>query len=341
MGSVTEEEMKGTAYILSYSGFLTVEEDKIFERLSGMFDGFEVVLESPLRISKPTWRPIPQFDDESLRAIIPATPPGVSALRISAHPMFRSGDIGFNMYWGDDKSHYASLPKDTFVVHVYGKDHDRLGSIIAQELVSRVLKWLSILSQQWWIGRSSEALTGNLHLALPMIDYGHIQGAPVPHVKQTTASRRTCVISPEMWAEAFEKSIKRIEPDIGDVLLVDAQYSFFSGNILLLFISVCSSFELMRDDVLSRRRTVDSSFKSSDLLVHMSKGFEKLIGRNLEKEQPEKFAFVKACWVARGHVAHGKNLYWNYNGKSTNFSQVDVGWFFEEVRAVQAWLRSL
>ena len=61
----------------------------------------------------------------------------------------------------------------------------------------------------------------------------------------------------------------------------------------------------------------------------------------MEEEEIESFRFLRTLWVARGNVAHGKELLWLVNGKKTPFQDVPSAEFFDGASKVTRWLASL
>lgn len=332
-----EEKVSGVGdiFFYSYSGLIVVDEERKFEQQNIRWSNCNIVIEPPQRVSAPTWRPIPQLTSDILKRIIPQAPDDIPSLEISALPTIKDGKTGVALCWGNDAEPPQSYV-DTILVHVYGgADRDQ----VADQFVSRMLVWLRLKSRQWWIGKSSEPLTGNKHLAIELRAFNQAHGYPIMLAKQVTPSQDTLAVSPCIWNAAIMLASGTESPDVGELLCSEAQYNYHSGNLVMCFISVCSSFEMMRDEVTKRRKC--PGLKGTDLLVHLSRTFEGFIARNLEKERPSDFEFLKSCWIARGHLAHGNAIVWRHNGVRSDFSKVKAEWFFDKVKAIHAWLRSL
>jgi hypothetical protein len=332
----------GTLYINSFSGFmLTTDAPFIVHTISR--SGFLLTFDSPKRAALPTWRPIPQLTNENLSKILPGAPPQ-SVLRLAVLPSIaEDGSPMLQQVWGDDVT-AADLHKDTFSILVHGNDdHGGRGQEIARAVLQSAFVWLRVLTKQWWLGRPSEAITGNLHFSVPVIQGGVVKDAPAAVGKKTTPSPGTLRVSPALWVDVLNKVAAGTEPDSIRVLAADASYYYFTEDYRTALLITCSIAEIERDriiDVIGAKKK-DMRVNDTDILAHVVSGFERAIGRNMKTEEPEAFWFLKACWIARGHMAHGKPLIWRYKDKVGDFSKYRASDFVERLELLVGWLKSV
>ena len=185
------------AYVFSYSGFVIVEESGSFEEQSLMRLGVKITISPPIRLAPSTWRPIPQVSTENYKDLFPGIPYELPIMRLAVLPAIgEDGKPALQQYWGDDPTHKEDLPKDTFFVRASGSSVDKFGAIAAESVLNELFDWLRVLSRQWWIGRPTEAITGNQHLVVPLHDHTTIKDHPVVMGRGTTPSLGTLKVCP-------------------------------------------------------------------------------------------------------------------------------------------------
>lgn len=301
----------------------------------------DLSFQPPTRLAPPTWRPIPQLNDDNVQRIVPGATSGALLRMVALPTLDEEGHPTLLLITGDE-SPPANLPADTISIFVAGEGHETEGAAVSGDKLEQLLVWLRVLSRQWWIGRPTEAVTGNLHLIVP-IGVGGVPHLPYSTGKQTTPDVGTKFVSPEMWSEAIDYVEKGQEPPAADRILANSRYHYFSEDFELAIILVCTAFEGERDRILDKARLKKSELKTAgaDIVGQVSNGFSRVFGRSLLKEEPDNFAFLKTCWTARGSVAHGKPLVWIKNGEHHSFSEYPSTEFFDRAEAVIAWLRTL
>ncbi|HET9638681.1 MAG TPA: hypothetical protein VFP12_05705 [Allosphingosinicella sp.] len=296
--------------VFSYSGFMLSEAQPI-EAFICKKDGLELTVFPPQRVASATWRPIPQFDDQNIQKVFPGAPK-LPLHRLAIYPAI--GDDGsptLKQVWGDDID--VTEYKDTFPIVVVGEGFDGPGQGIAEAFLQRVFAWLRVWTFQWWIGRPSEALNGNMHFATPVIKKGdHIQleSSPYVHGRGVAPQAGTRKVTRSLWKQACVNARDNLDPDIALSVEQDVHYYYGFGQQSTTIILVCSLFEILRDRALERHGVNLSELNtgSTDLLKHLSVGFGHVFEKDLSKELPVHFNFVKSCWIARGHAAHGKPM---------------------------------
>lgn len=339
-----EKTYVGGVFLFGYSGFILTESIQDFALQTFLRDGLKIEIEPPKRLAAPTWRPIPQLTKDNLPRLFPSAPPSDELLRLAAIPSLdEAGEPSLQLHWGDGPENWKDLPQDTIAAFVYGEKAIDSGGGTTERLLEELFGWLRVQTLQWWIGRSTEGITGNHHLILPMVREREVRDFPIPYAKQTSPTHGAKRVTPEIWAAASELVRSRKRPNASDVLILDATYFYYSGNVRIAIIVLASSFEMGRDEALDRVGISKKKLKASDtdILKHLSLDFAELVRRNLAKENPEAFEFLKSLWIARGHVAHGKELVWRVGGKPADFSKLKAEEFFRQAETISAWLKSI
>jgi hypothetical protein len=333
---------EGTLYVLSFSGFMLTTEEE-FDAYTIERSGLSLLFDGPKRAAPPTWRPIPQLTDQNLTTIFPGRNPKSAPLRVAILPNIGDdGKPGLRQVWGDSNP-ISNLPKDTFLILVSGDDYAERGERAAEEALQAVFVWLRVLTKQWWIGRPSEALTGNVHYGVPLTEGGIVKEQPWASGKGTSPSDGTLRVSSPMWRDVLDRVRMDDTPDPISVLFTDSIYYYFCGDYRTALLLTCAIAELERDRIIEAKGVTKNDLKASDtdILKQLSTGLGRAIGRNMATEAPDAFAFLKACWVARGAVAHGKPLIWVFNGKTTQFTDYPSAEFIGKLESMTKWLKSV
>lgn len=332
-----------SVYIFSYSGFILFENLDIKNGRRINRGGMSFDVQPLARIAPANWRPIPQFDDQSLARLFPGAPQKMSVLAMSVLPSLdANGQPALQAYWSKDQP-TDDLPRDTVMVVARGIDHATKGETQAAEIVSEIFLWLRHLTRQWWIGRPSEALTGNLHTVIGLKAGDVINGWPTGRSRQVSPNEGTKRVDEDVWTTAILNVVAGKSPERIDNLKSDANYYFFIREYQTAIIVLCSIFEIMIAEIIRSKnlKKHDLQVGGVDLLGQVTKGFEKAVGRNLQKERPSSYDFVKSCWIARGKVAHGKPLVWFVKGKKLPVTDLSATKFSDEIDHVIEWLRSI
>lgn len=343
MADQSLQQAYGNIVVHSFSGFLIVERAHEFRIETVLRGSLRIEILPPMRLASPSWRPIPQFTNENLRRLIPGAPENITHLRIAAFPVVgEDGKTSIQLVWGDEDEYYRLLPPDTIMSLVYGD-----GAMSAQQavadLIEEIFSWLRVITRQWWLGRPTEAITGNAHLNIPMSGERHVSGQPVPTVKQTTAFADTVKITAALWSDVVERVRRGKKPSASDLFLSDATYLLVVGEVRAAMVIYCCAIELARDEALDRRGVSKAKLHSgaTDVLKHLSVDFEALLGRNMSAEVPALYDFLKTLWICRGHLAHGQKPIWREGNRTVNFPQNATAIIPDQVRAIIAWIQAV
>lgn len=301
---------------IGISGYFIAEDASRLGVISFKYKGQTCYACPPFRIAHASWRPIPQINDANVELIFgdrwddlplqsavhqrPATEAGPTLA-----PTASRGEIY------DD-----SLPKDSLAIIVPGAELQGDTTDLEELFVRKLVDWLRILSHQWWIGQPTERQTGNLHFEFEVTPPGKFGPTFAARCQQTTAHTSMVVINHAIWLDAVSNAARGSEPPWLDLMRSDIYHFIHNREYRTAILLSCCWIELNRDSVLEKcgKRSSEMKTSSTDLLKHVSLGFENLFSRNLANDLPDTFAFLRACWIARGDSAHGRPLSWNLGG---------------------------
>lgn len=330
------EGMAKTIYYFSYSGALVIAEP--LPTLWGHLNGaeFEIGLS---RLGHPSFRATPQFSNHTFEAHFGAPPEFPVQIASFAAAATATGAT-VNLWQGPTEAlppNAPPLPPDTLIVTVHGPESGAVGDLVEARILRPFLEWLRALTDQWWIGRSYERISGPLHFVAPVDEKNQVLGRPMPVTSTATAGSRMIAVTTDIWADAATRAIAG-EPPAERGLATDAKYMFVSKEFRSGVILACCAFEAARDGILDRAKTRLQKLGSLDLRKHLSSGFERVFGRNIAKERPDLAALLSAFWLARHHAAHGKRIEWRIAEIRASIEDVSVSDFTGGIDSILEWL---
>ena len=331
-----------TIYVESYSGFMLVAAEA-FVPYAILFSNFELVFDAPKRIAPPTWRPIPQLTADNFQTVFPGAPKQKLQRMAVLPTVAEDGSPTLVQIWGDDNIAKARCHVDTYPIYVSGKGHDEKGGKAAHDALCAVFLWLRVLTKQWWIGRPTEAMTGNLHYVVPLAPGRHVEDSPIVTGQGTAPSTGTVRVDRSLWEAVLGKVSRGDAPDPIAVIFADVNYYLFIKEYRTVLLLTCSIAELERDRIIESLHLTKNDLRSgsTDILKHLSTGLGRTIDRNLAQESPIAFEFLKSCWIARGDVAHGRELQWIEGDERKRFEDVPTKEFVMKLEQLIEWLRSV
>lgn len=321
-----EVSKEGALHFFSFSGGVLCDPE-LFDH-SFEFEGHVFSFLAPIRLGDGAWRPIPTFTKSRFVEIYPTADKVHDLFRLSANPLIT--DEGKPAILLNTGGEYApTLPRDTFPVMIAGSNWSAY-SPHAEACISLALEWVRTTTKQWWAGRSSESLTGNLHVLFELQN-GSLYASPIPTCRQTSPFSGTQRLSALQWQEIIGFVHKGERPSPRHSFLADAVYFYLLKDFRVSLITLATAFESARD-ILSDKRNL--RFNGSDLIRHVSREMDRQTGRSLERDDGDAFEFLKRVWIARGHLAHGKAMKWDADEQ---FGDAIAEHFFATANRVLAW----
>lgn len=293
-------------------------------------DGARLEFLSPIRIGDPAWRAVPRFTVDRFKQEYPSADGVFDLFALAAHPAIND-DGSPAIMLSNEHAPLASLPRDTFPVLI---THDRWQNFLplAENLLADLLGRIRLATGQWWVGRPSEHLTGNCHVTLNADDQ-RMSLIPSPRCRQTRPFEGTQRLSPSLWASIFSDLRNGGLVSTPRLLESDAVYFYAIREFRISLITLATAFESSRD-ILSDR--VGKRFKGTDITKHLSTNLDAGLGRNLAREKPDLYEFLKRVWIARGNLAHGRPLVWGATG--AQFGDQSAEHFFDPAKQLLNWL---
>lgn len=337
---LTAEQLavKSHAYVLSFSGYMILDNDSKIPFIHFPYAGKTLFINPPNRLAPRSWRPIPQLTEENCKKLLGVDLPRFP-LQASAIPAIGAdGTPAMTLVAGRGKEFEDNLPKDTLLISLTGEEDEAAVDALVGTFLPRLFAWLRVLTKQWWIGRPTEAQTGNLHFSFGIAPGGKVGDMLAPRCQQTAPPADMKKINADIWTTAVNRAACATDPPWDHVLLSDISYYYHNREYLTAVLLTCCWVEIRRDILLERKGLTHSSMKTSstDLLKQVSVGFKNAFGRSLEEDSPEDYIFLKACWISRGHFSHGKPMMWAL-GDFTAFPDYPSEKFYEHLTAINRW----
>ena len=331
--------MTKTIYYYSFSGAIVAAEPLPILR-TGLDDTYLEI--SPVRLGHATFRATPQFTNHSFKKFFGAPPDFPVQMASFAAPSTKAGaSLSFWSGPSDEPPPGSpDLPLDTFIVTAEGPRSGEIGELIEHHVLQPLLEWIRVLTDQWWVGRSYERISGPLHFVAPVDDANRTVGKPSPVAAMSTAGPRMVPVTSKIWTEAAENAIVG-QPSAERGLATDAKYFFVSKEYRSGVILACCAFEAARDKILDQTGIRLTKLGGYDLRKHLSVGFEQTLGRNLAKENPRLADLLGAYWLARHAAAHGQSVQWRLGGDVSAIDNVSNAEFTEGIDKILDWLNSV
>lgn len=330
------------ASLFSYSSAFRVASRKQLLPVSFVFESSQCYIIPPIRIGLNTHRPIPMLNEFNVDAIFGFIIDGIP-LQINAMSSFtEDGKLGLNRFASRGTNYDRTLPPDTLCLIAVGEDSEIILDILNKKFVPLLIDWLRVLSKQWWIGQSSEDISGHLHFQFQITPEGEFGNEYIPLVSQTLASADYKFINEEIWMDAISKASKSECPEYQDIVELDIYQRYAIKDYRSAILLFCCYLEMYRDKTLEEKsiRVRDLKTSSTDILKQLSIGFQAVLDRNLENEEPQLFEIIKSCWISRGHFTHGKPFYWKFNDIEL-IEDMPGGFLSDALTNIRTWFESL
>jgi hypothetical protein len=134
-------------------------------------------------------------------------------------------DIGNVLVWGakNDKPMLAP-PMDSLRIDVIPLASAAPTENISDNVLRPFLTNLRVASGQWWITRSIDPLVGWIRNSFRCDESGKILGGPDAPVAARTPTGHERPISEPLWIQALASAERGDNPDLHDVLMLDAHF---------------------------------------------------------------------------------------------------------------------
>ncbi len=201
---------------------------------------------------------------------------------------------------------------DALRIDVWGPDAE--SELVA--FAKRLLAWLRHLSAQPWIGAIDSHTDYTLKHHFGIDRHGDAIESPFAVAHVTTPEAATTSITSAIWTDAFTRACGGAEVPLYWGLFYDAQNSHARDDLRGAVLSMALALEVARDINFQRFTASEfvegiglvlkAPFDDTDLLKHLSSRLKKIYGRDLRVERPVIWKRVREIYIARHHVAHGR-----------------------------------
>lgn len=239
-----------------------------------------------------------------------------------------SPDVPFpswpNFEWSPDASDRFPPPKvaprpglgprmyDSLRVDFWGKDPNNF----ATRFEPMFLSWVRAVTGQEWIGEYEPHTDVHVKYQFGIDSEGRASEAPYAVGRAMTPSKYMHPLTPELWESAFAQSLLGQSPPLYWMIWQDAGLHRSANRMRESCLSLTLSLELARDTLFPRFAKTRSRpgvgavliapFDGTDLLRHLSSALYDVLSRNFQTEEPVIWNHIKELYVARHHVAHGR-----------------------------------
>lgn len=323
----------------------------------------EVVLQSnigdirvypPFRSSPGNFNPFPKIDITKIPGIkyrieggvpLPPSPVIVRSLGLGQN-------ASQNIHVVADES-YDHLPQDNFPMDSLRLDYlgEEPYAEARAQYVRNLLNIIRWKTNQWWINRSMESLTGFYSGQSFQIDRdGKPQGAPGTIFDLSGAGILGVEIplNSTLWTESIEASAYDFSVPDYESLFLDAAHYLAIGDLHLAVLNLMAACEQAKNRTYTRlwserypnipynRDDVQGNW---DVRKHLDSKLKRYFGASYKDSYPEEWPLICDLWDARGNVAHGAAC--TYGDPPIKVDIIKTRDFFFATRRCIDWLLSL
>lgn len=215
-------------------------------------------------------------------------------------------------------------PTDLGIRHIGARAYDAVrvdvwGTNTEEELSNVVGRFMGLLrhsSGQPWLGAFDFHTDHALKHRYRIDDLGRAVESPFAIISGLTPDSSTRPVSSAMWRDAFQGAAAGNTIPLYWSLYYDAQNSRARHDFRSAVMNLALSLEVARDVNYPRFADTESKsgvgfvlkppFHDTDLLKHVTSTLRKVHSRDLSDDHPIAWKDVRALYVARHHVAHGR-----------------------------------
>jgi len=220
----------------------------------------------------------------------------------------------------------------------------------AEMIMGKLLTLIRWHTRQWWVTHSMDALLGYQRAKFPISMNGMPVGKPLGLGRVGTVLGNERGLDTALWALAINHLRDGVEPPAYDLLLLDAQYFSFVGNIKRSVLDLSMACEQAIETVAQRiwkLKSPNEKFKlkrllpGDDLIENLGRNLKRFTGHSYEEENPRKYSVIKDVWMVRNSVAHGGFAQYVCNGKTVKVDDGKTREFCQAAYHCIRWIQSL
>lgn len=308
----------GEAWLFSFPFWIMVDPADPPQIIDTHVDSIKVRAYPPFRSGPANFIPMPYINPHAIPWVQGARPNIASDYRIfslATLPLLgadSNAKAGIQLIWGetwDEQPPHS--PMDSIRLDV-AKSHHAIPDFL-QSVALRLLQYLRIISGQWWIGRSADAMLGYVRNSFPIDEDGKPLEPSTGYATARTISGFEHPVDNVAWTEAIARLSAGELPRESTLLVLDSYYYAAAGDFRAAVLSISQALEqeVERTFACLWGATTEAPFKrgrvmrGSGLIDHLTSDLERLASRRFDTEHPDTFGLIEDIWLARGNVAHG------------------------------------
>ena len=342
------------AYIYSFPFWLFVDTSCDLSITQIQIGEHEVRIYPPFRSAPANFITMPHINLKQI-----PFPPGSSPElirfeipQVAAYPLLGKDSRGKTAIFVTDMKEWDKqinpFPMDSFRLDFL---QTRKGEFnFAEMIMGKLLTLIRWHTRQWWVTHSMDALLGYQRAKFPISMNGMPVGKPLGLGRVGTVLGNERGLDTALWALAINHLRDGVEPPAYDLLLLDAQYFSFVGNIKRSVLDLSMACEQAIETVAQRiwkLKSPNEKFKlkrllpGDDLIENLGRNLKRFTGHSYEEENPRKYSVIKDVWMVRNSVAHGGFAQYVCNGKTVKVDDGKTREFCQAAYHCIRWIQSL
>lgn len=314
----------------------------------------------PFRSGPANWLPMPPIQTFSVPFLDGRRPKhirddGSILMTLSAYPQLAVPglqEMSIQWAWGkkwDGEKPPILFPMDSLRLDIIPDPKCPSYEATANALVTRLMGHIRCLTSQWWITHSSDTLIGWMRNEFQVDNYGKPDGEILASSKSRSPFGWETALTQAKWEAAIRLVESGVEPDVVDLLMLDAQYFSASSDWRRMVLDAATACEIAKDEACERlwNRINSIPYKRGrhlqgwNITMHLDSGIKAIGGRSLKDEEPEVYANICRLWDSRGNVAHGEEAYFREAGRKVSIGGETAKVIIASTIKCVRWLRAL
>lgn len=187
---------------------------------------------------------------------------------------------------------------------------------LADAFATRLLKWLRVLTRQWWIERNLP--TGAEHYLRHVVAIGRLgdfRSHPEHYGSFVSIGDDEKPVNAAFLSEAMRRAVVSEPVPLYEETYADARYHLALGDDRRAVVDAAIACEQTRDFVFDhlvmrahgRPLRPGKDLKGNDMRNHLDRDLKTVAGVSLKEQQPAIYAQIETLWKARNRIAHGRD----------------------------------
>lgn len=218
----------------------------------------------------------------------------------------------------------------------------------AASIANRCVNLIRWRTMQWWIKRGREHSRTHIRNWFSANELGERTGGVGVFSFFYGKMGIERILDSRIWGDVGKGLARGQNIPLSLDIFFDAIYFHSADDLRRAVLETAISNELLLTETLDiwglhcgvERSKIRSVLQGSDYLAHLER-VGRLWNRSFEQDRPNEFKWIKAAWIARGNVAHGKPALCPLPQGIDQLSLNDMISVFASVIALRKWLDSL